>query len=476
MSRTNLLPIALSFLASTLAHPQSMPGMDMPSKPSTRPRSKAPQPAKPDTLPAMSMPQPATLIDTQLQHTSSGTSVEPPSTPMSMLMAQRRGWTFMLHGNAFLADTQQQAHNDRGHDAVFSTNWIMPMAQHRLGPGLLTLRTMLSLEPATIPHGFYPELFQQGETAGGRPIADGQHPHDFVMELAALYDLRLSETTLLSLYAAPVGDPALGPTAYPHRASAAEDPIAALGHHQQDSTHIAFNVLTAGLTHGPLRLELSGFHGAEPTEARWHLQPSPNGLPPDSYSTRLTWVPKPNWAAQYSIARITAPEAVNPTDNQRRQTASVMYIRPIGVHHDTTSMPGPNMGVDMPTAATGTWTSTALWGQTESLTAHTLENSYLLESLLTRHRNAVFTRIEIAARTTELRHAPIEAPAGHVHAYTLGFDRQYRIAPPPPRRPRSPIHSIPNPRLPRPHLRPHPLLRSSLHPLPPHAMKSVPSV
>ena len=65
---------------------------------------------------------------------------------------------------------------------------------------------------------------------------------------------------------APVGDPAMGPIAYPHRISASENPLAALGHHQEDSTHIAFNVLTAGLTWRGLRFEQSGFHGGEPGE------------------------------------------------------------------------------------------------------------------------------------------------------------------------------------------------------------------
>ena len=37
------------------------------------------------------------------------------------------------------------------------------------------------------------------------------------MEVAALYDLKLSPNTLLSFYAAPIGDPAIGPTAYPPR-------------------------------------------------------------------------------------------------------------------------------------------------------------------------------------------------------------------------------------------------------------------
>ncbi len=186
-----------------------------------------------------------TLIEAEEQHGSSGTSIEPASTPVSMIMDTRGRWQLMLHANAFMANTQQGADAPRNRDAFFSTNWIMPMAQYAFGSkrgdgggddgstgGLLTLRTMLSFEPATVPSRNYPELFQQGETAFGAPIVDGQHPHDFFMEVAALYDLHLSRNTLLSLYAAPVGDPAIGPTAYPHRQSASEDPIAALGHHQ----------------------------------------------------------------------------------------------------------------------------------------------------------------------------------------------------------------------------------------------------
>ena len=394
-----------------------MPGMQMSGM--TVPAS--------DTHP-MQMPQPRTLTEAILQHTTSGTSVEPTSTPMHMLMTRRHGWQLMLHSTAFLADTQQQAANDRGGDKLFSPNWIMPMAEHRLGArGQLTLRAMLSLEPATIPHGFYPELFQQGETYNNKPILDGQHPHDFVMELAALYDLRLPTHTLLTLYAAPVGDPALGPTAYPHRQSASEDPIAALGHHQEDSTHIAFNVLTAGLTHGAFRLEASGFHGAEPTDARWHFQPSPNGLTPDSFSTRLTWTPSPNWSAQYSIGHLTSPEQTAPNQDQRRQTASVMLNRPLGAHADTTSMPG----MTMMTPTTGNLSITALWGQTKSSPANTLENSYLIEALLTLKRNSIYTRIESADRTSDLLPTPppVEISVGHVQAYTLGYDREYRIAP-----------------------------------------------
>src|ERR1700749_3607290 len=81
-----------------------------------------------------------TLVQAVEQHGSSGTSMEPASTPVPMLMTERGAWTLMLHANVFVADTQQQAEDPRNRDAFFSTNWVMPMAQRKLGPGTLTLR------------------------------------------------------------------------------------------------------------------------------------------------------------------------------------------------------------------------------------------------------------------------------------------------------------------------------------------------
>ena len=397
-----------------------------------------------------------TLVEAIQQHGSSGTSIEPASTPVPMWMGSRDGWKLMLHGNAFVANTQQQADSPRNRDAFFSTNWIMPMAQHALGSGgQITLRAMFSLEPATISNRNYPELFQQGETAFGAPIVDGQHPHDFFMEVAALYDLKLSPNALLSFYFAPVGDPAIGPTAYPHRHSASEDPIAALGHHQMDSTHIAFNVLTGGFTYRWARIELSGFHGAEPTEDRWLIEPSPNGHAIDSVSTRLTISPAADWSGQYSIAHIVSPEALYPNEDQQRQTASVMY------HHTFRSKPMPPMktdnmadmpGMDMgensappaqssagPMATmqmtpepTTDLATTLIWGRTRSLSDNSKENSYLAEALLRfANRNYVWTRMENAGRSNELELTPgtplpegfVESPIGHVAEYTFGYDR-----------------------------------------------------
>ena len=357
----------------------------------------------------MSM-NPTTFLQEIVSHTSSGTSAQPDSTPAPMLMTRRGGWMLMFHANAFVADIQQTS--ARGGDKFFSTNWFMPMAQRELGKGVFTARIMLSLEPATVTNERYPLLFQQGETAYGRPIADAQHPHNLFMEIAAIYDWRIAEHTLISFYAAPVGDPAIGPPAFPHRASATENPVATLGHHQEDSTHIASDVVTGGLTYKSLRIEASGFHGREPGEHRWGI--SQGAM--DSWSLRTTFQPGTNWSGQYSYARITSPEALFPNEDQERMTASAMYNRPLN---------------------DGNWASALVWGRTRSLEDNAIFNSYLFESTVRfRQRNYVWTRIESAERSNELivgeSFLPpgfLEEPVGHVQAYTLGYSRDIDIVP-----------------------------------------------
>jgi hypothetical protein len=363
---------------------------------------------------ASGMPMPSmvphTFIEEILHHATSGTSAEPNSTPMPMMMTVRGPWMLMFHSNVFITDEQQSS--PRGGDKFFSTNWFMPMAERHLGPGQLTVRAMFSLEPATITDRRYPLLFQQGETAFGVPIANGQHPHNFFMELAALYDWQLSKQTLLSFYVAPVGDSALGPTAYPHRASAMENPVGALGHHQEDSTHISDDVVTVGLTHGIVRIEASGFHGQEPGENKWNIHQGKI----DSWSTRLTVQPGQNWSGQYSYGRLTSPEQLFPNENQARTTASLMYNRPF---------------------KTGNLASTTLWGRTRSIPDDSKENSYLLEATLNfLHRNYVWTRMENAGRSNELLIGEnplppgfIESPLTHVQAYTFGYDREFNLVP-----------------------------------------------
>jgi hypothetical protein len=342
--------------------------------------------------------EPVNFIDEILHHATSGTSAQPNSAVEPMLMRSRTGWTWMFHGVAFVNALQQSG--PRGGDKFFSTNWFMPMAQRNFGRSELTLRTMISLEPATVTSRVYPLLFQQGETAFGKPINDGQHPHDFFMELAALYDVRLGKNALLSFYAAPVGDPAMGPSAYAHRASASENPAASLGHHLQDSTHIADDV------------EFSGFHGREPGEFRWDIDSGAI----DSWSSRLTFQPGENWSAQYSFAHLASPESLHPEEDVQRMTASLMYNRPL-----------PH----------GNWASTLLWGRNRTLPAGQVSNGYLAESTLQfANSNRVWGRVENVDRTNELLLGNNPEPPGfeesflaRIQAYTLGYDHDFPLLP-----------------------------------------------
>ncbi|KAA6456286.1 hypothetical protein DYQ86_25990 [Acidobacteria bacterium AB60] len=348
----------------------------------------------------------ASLTENIMRHAGSGTSLEPGSTvpPMLMKMTSRQ-WMLMLHGEAFVVDQQQTG--PRGNDKLFSANWVMPMAQRSFETGQLTLRAMFSLEPATISGRYYPELFQQGETAFGHPIVDGQHPHNLFMEIAGIYDHKAGSRGLLTLYAAPVGDPALGPIAFPHRASAAYDPLAPLSHHLQDSTHIAYDVLTGGaalnLGHAGVRLEASGFHGREPDENRWHIEAGAL----DSWSGRLSVSAGRDWLGQYSVGRLHSPEALHAGEDILRQTAS------LHLHHAF----GP-AALD----------AAAIWGRNHTLGTAENTNGYLLEGTLQLgSRQALWTRIENADRTTDLlgpRAPGDETFLGRVQAYTGGYAHQ----------------------------------------------------
>jgi hypothetical protein len=274
-----------------------------------------PMPTPPGAMP-MSMTHDA--VQQFLMSQASGTSANPASAPMAMAMMTDGDWTLMLHGAGFVSAIE--ATGRRGDDALTSQNWLMGMASRPLAGGQLLLRSMVSLEPALMPKRGYPELFQTGETANGTALVDRQHPHDFVMELAAEFAIELAPATIGYIYAAPMGDPSLGPVAYPHRASALELPQATLAHHLEDSTHIAGSVVTLGAKREAFGLAVSAFHGAEPDENRWDLETGSL----DSWAVRATWDPTPNVSAQLSTGHLEHPEALEP-DNVQRTTASIAH-------------------------------------------------------------------------------------------------------------------------------------------------------
>ncbi len=105
---------------------------------------------------------------------------------------------------------------------------------------------MGSIEPVMGRSG-YPLLLQTGETADGTtPLLDRQHPHDVLMEAALTYSRPTTRGSSFFVYAAPVGEPALGPPAFMHRESNGGNPFAPIGHHWFDATHITYGVLTVG--------------------------------------------------------------------------------------------------------------------------------------------------------------------------------------------------------------------------------------
>ncbi len=252
----------------------------------------------------------------------SGTSRLPAAEgPMRGYMTQAGEWMLMAHGYAWGVATDQGG--PRGKSEAFVQSMAMLMADRDLGDRFhVQLRTMASLEPLMGARG-YTNLFATGELANDRPLVDRQHPHDLFMELAAKVDYRLGNGATLFLYGGPVGEPALGPSAFMHRGSARYQPMSPITHHWFDSTHITYGVVTAGYATAAFQLEASAFKGREPDEHRWNIE-TPRL---DSWSVRGTWTPSPFWAVQVSHGHLKEPEAQHPGEDENRSIASVQYAR-----------------------------------------------------------------------------------------------------------------------------------------------------
>jgi len=342
----------------------------------------------------MDMPQPGPDW-VPSPHMSSGTGWQPAATAEHMWMKSEGAWDLMAHGVVFVDYNQQGG--PRGEGKAESVNWLMAMEQHRLGQGSILFREMFSAESLTSPHPGFPELFQTGETYHGQALVDHQHPHNVFSELALYYTRPIGDRLSWEFYGAAAGEPALGPVAYMHRASASELPLAPLSHHLQDSTHISFGVITTGLVLSRFKIEGSVFNGREPDEKRYTIQFAPL----DSWSGRLSVAPSRNWTAQYSYGRLEHPEALEP-GSQRRQTASVEYVRPF---------------------AGGSWATSVVWGRVhKEWDDHNL-NGYLLETTANfKSRNYAFSRMELVDKDELFPDNPL-LPSFRIGAYTFGGAR-----------------------------------------------------
>jgi hypothetical protein len=194
---------------------------------------------------------------------------------------------------------------------------------------------------------------------------------------------------------------------------------------------------------GPVQLEASTFHGREPNENRWNLDAGR----PDSFATRLTVSPHKSLSAQISTGRINNPEALDPSLDTVRTTASI--------HHDVQS-------------SFGHVASSFIWGRNKNLKngQRRVFNSYALEvTSKFKRQNWIWTRIENVDRDRTLlpvqtgppcllcglvgfgasqlegdstfgpfNHVVLgpngrpvtveEDPVGRVQSYTLGYERE----------------------------------------------------
>jgi len=199
------------------------------------------------------------------------------------------------------------------------------------------------------------------------------------MELAALYERQVARNLGVSVYLAPVGEPALGPVAFPHRPSAAADPFAPISHHWQDATHISFGVISAGLFTRTVKLEGSIFNGREPDDDRYDFDYKGRSL--DSYSGRLTVNPDSHWSVGVSYGYLKSPEGLRPAESTHRGSLFVLSSRRLG--------------------GSGSWSSVIIFGANKhpgtsvsiSLTA---ESNLDLDG-----RNTIFGRLDYTRKSAE---------------------------------------------------------------------------
>ncbi len=377
--------LALALLPSMLS--AQHPGHPMPQQTPTKPM-------------AMMIIDP---LGVSMERMGSGTTWIPDAVPLPARHVISGSWLLMLHGFAFVQYDKQGG--PRGNDQFGSLNWAMLMASRDLLGGRFQARTMLSVDPATVTNRGYPLLLQSGETYRGQPLVDRQHPHDVWMELAVMYERALSRNVGVTVYAAPSGEPALGPVAFMHRPSAMDNPVAPLGHHWQDATHISFGVLTAGLFGEHWKLEGSAFNGREPNEERWGF----DRLRLDSYSGRFTLHMDSSWVFAAGYGFLKSPEPLNPSESVHRATASVLHGRKLG------------MGGQIATSI--------IWGVNRHSGRTTHSALAETEAVLDR-RNTIFGRLEVVQKTTEELALPT-GPGGfapdstfRVTALSIGYIRE----------------------------------------------------
>ncbi|HKO58385.1 MAG TPA: hypothetical protein VJ276_21145 [Thermoanaerobaculia bacterium] len=257
----------------------------------------------------------------------SGTAFNPGDAPHHPILWTRGAWTTFVEGSAAVAQVSETGPADP-QSGTFSVNWIGAGAQRTLGRrGLVLVRARGSLEPATIQNDGYPQLLQVVSPESGGPLLDRMRAHEAISEVGIDLAFRTSSASFLHLYAAPIGDPALGAVPFAQRAASEEFVEAPFAYDVQEPWHYATSVVTAGLGTPYVTLEASVFHHAVTTGRHSSLD---TGGDIDSRSARLTLSAR-NVALQLSRGELTdADLAISSASlawNAERGAASVIYTK-----------------------------------------------------------------------------------------------------------------------------------------------------
>ena len=354
---------------------------------------------------------PSPLGQWPMTRDASGTSWQPDVSEHGGLHRSAGDWSLM--GHALINLTHDRQDGPRGDHKTFVSGMIMGSALRRFDDGsALNLRAMLSPDPLMGKAG-YPLLLAAGETADGvNTLIDRQHPHELVMELSASYARRLSDRDSVFAYIGLPGEPAFGPPAFMHRMSAMDSPEAPITHHWLDSTHIVFGVATVGWARDGFKLEASSFRGREPDQDRYDIE-APEL---DSWAVRASLNPSPEWSLQASYADVTAPEQLEPDEDETKLSASAIHTRRL--------------------AGDGWWSSTVAWGR-KTNDHDEAKDAWLLETAVSPDdRWTVFARAE-RIETDELvpgsggGHGPLftvsKASVGLIHDWRIGEHARFGL-------------------------------------------------
>ena len=143
--------------------------------------------------------------------------------------------------------------------------------------------------------------------------------------------------------------------------------------------------------------------GREPDEFRYNIETGAL----DSTSVRLSWNPAREWSLQASWAHQVSPEQLEPTKNENRLSASVIYTHQLGDH----------IG----------WSTTAAWGRRRSTGDEAL-NAYVLESALTPSEQwTLFVRAEREKNDELIVLGPMQGTAYTVGKTSIGAIRYVAV-------------------------------------------------